>query len=101
VTPFGVTVVLLALLGASSILRRRWPTSEQWTKLLAYGAGMLQGLQLLERGRREASADEAWAILTVATVILLASARGIWRSVVRRNPRQSQNVHANAAELGR
>jgi len=101
VTPFGVTVSLVLLLAVSSVVRRRWPSSEQWTELLAYGAGLFQGLQLLERGRGEASVDEAWAFLTVATVILLASLRGIWRSVIRRTLKTSQNVHANAAELGR
>lgn len=90
VTPFRITLLLLVLLGTSSILRKRWPTSDQCTELLAYGAGLFQGLQLLDRGRKESGVDEAWALLTVAAVILLASARGVWRSVFKRALKDSQ-----------
>jgi hypothetical protein len=80
-TPFEATVVLMTLLLICGIHRKRWPTTDECTELLAYGAGALKALELLRRGQNLTNPEEAWTLMTAGIVILLASFRGTWRLV--------------------
>jgi hypothetical protein len=71
----GLGVVMIA----GCVKCRRWPSTDRFVELLAYGAGIQSGGQLFREAFTAHADDRAWILLIGGSAAMLVSARGAWR----------------------